>query len=82
MPTAIFDASLITFRARSKVLYGYNQNLKAAQVANYNTVLREQPTLQSSEIISTRQQGGCFCAQDASGIAFNRQTPGPCSCGR
>ena len=79
MPTAVYDASYITFRKRAAVLYGYSNNLKNAAAANYNVVRREQPTYQTSEIIETRRQGGCIAAQDASGVSFNRPSPGPCS---
>ena len=82
MPTAIYDASLITFRKRAAVLYGYKNNLNAAALVNYNIVRSEQPTFESGEIITTRKQGGCFCAQDASGVSFNRSAPGACNCGR
>ena len=80
MPTAIYDASYITFRRRAGVLYGYKNNINTAAATNYNIVRKEQPTLQTGEIITTRRQGGCIAAQDASGVAFNRQNPGPC-CG-
>ena len=81
MPTAVFDSSLVTFRARAKALYAYNNANQAAVVAG-TSVRREQPTLQSGEVVTTRKQGGCFCAQDAAGTSFNRQSTGPCSCGR
>ncbi|NBV77016.1 hypothetical protein EBR66_02565 [bacterium] len=82
MPTAIFDASYITFRKRAAVLYGYNNSLTTAATSNYNIVRKEQPTFQTAEILITRRQGGCICAQDASGISFNRPTSGACGCGR
>ena len=80
MPTAVYDASYITFRKRAATLYGYNNKLNNAAAVNYNVVRREQPTLQSGEIITTRRQGGCICSQDAAGLSFNRPSPGPC-CG-
>lgn len=79
MPTAIYDSSYLTFRKRAGVLSGYKANLNAASLVNYNVVRKEQPTLQSGEIITTRRQGACICAQDASGISFNRSACGPCS---
>jgi len=83
MPTAIYDASLITFRKRASVLYGFNANMKAAAAANYHVIQNEQPTFQTAEILLTRKQGGCFCSQDASGIPFNsRTTSGACGCAR
>ncbi|NBO71525.1 MAG: hypothetical protein EBU66_12660 [Bacteroidetes bacterium] len=80
MPTAIYDASYITFRRRAGVLYNYKNNINTAANGNYNIVRKEQPTFQTGEIITTRRQGGCIAAQDASGVPFNRQNPGPC-CG-
>ena len=82
MPTAIYDSSYLTFRKRAGVLSAFNSALTTFSQTNYNLVRKEQPTLQTGEIIVTRRQGACFCAQDASGIAFNRSTSGPCSCGR
>lgn len=82
MPTAVYDSSYLTFRKRAGVLSAYKSGLNAAAVVDYNLVRREQPTLQTAEIIITRKQGACFCAQDASGIAFNRNSSGPCSCAR
>jgi hypothetical protein len=82
MPTAIYDSSYLTFRRRSAVLYGYNNNLKAAQVADYNTVRKEQPTLQSGEVITTRKQGGCICAANAAGLSIQANAPGACGCAR
>ncbi len=82
MPTAVYDASYITFRNRAKVLYGYNNAIKAAQNAG-TTVRTEQggqPT--SAEVIITRQQGGCFCSNDAAGLSITRQGEGACGCGR
>jgi len=76
MPTAVYDASYVTFRKRAGVLSAYAATLNVG-----GSVRREQPTLQTGEIIITRKQGACFCAQDASGIPFNRATSGPCSCG-
>jgi len=79
MPTAIYDSSYLTFRKRAGVLSGYKANLNRAALADYNFVRKEQPTFQSAEIITTRRQGTCICAQDASGINFNRSSCGPCS---
>ena len=82
MPTAIYDSSYLTFRRRAAVLYGYKANLAAASVSNYNVVLKEQPTLQSGEIITTRRQGGCICASDAAGLSIQANAPGACGCSR
>lgn len=81
MPTTVYDASLLTFRKRAKALYAYNAALSSAVNAGAS-VRREQPTLQSGEIITTRKQGGCFCTNDAAGLSMTAQGPGPCGCAR
>ena len=82
MPTAIYDSSYLTFRRRAAVLYGFNNNLKAAQDSNYNVVRKEQPTVQMAEVITTRRQGGCICTSDAAGLSIQANAPGPCGCSR
>jgi len=81
MPTAIYDSSYLTFRKRAATLYSYNASILSARAVS-NIVRTEQPTLQTGEIITTRKQGGCICADDASGLGFNRSAPGPCGCSR
>jgi len=82
MPTAVFDASLITFRKRAEALYGFNSKLEAARLGNGGIVAREQLNTQMAEVIITRKQGGCFCAQDAAGLSIQANAPGACSCAR
>jgi hypothetical protein len=81
MPTAIYDSSYLTFRKRAGVLSAYKAALSAGAIVDYNIVRKEQPTFQSAEIIITRRQGACICAEDASGVSFNRSSCGPCSGG-
>ena len=81
MPTAIFDASIITFRKRAGTLAAFKTQLDLQNTTN-NVVYREQPTLQTSEIISTRRQGSCICNDNNANNAFNRQGPGACGCSR
>jgi hypothetical protein len=81
MPTAVYDASYITFRNRSKALYAYNQALAAA--VNAGEARRaEQPTTQTAEVILARKLGGCFCSNDAAGLSITTQGQGPCGCSR
>jgi hypothetical protein len=75
MPTAIFDSSYITFRKRAGVLNAYKSTITAASLGDYNFVRTEQPTLQTAEIISTRKQGGCICAQDSAGTPLTALAP-------
>jgi len=81
MPTAIFDASLITFRKRAGTLAAYKTALDTQNTTD-NVVRREQPTFQSGEIITTRKQGRCICNDNNANNGFNRQTPGACGCAR
>jgi hypothetical protein len=82
MPTAIYDSSYLTFRKRAGVLSAYKSALDSAAAVDYNVVRKEQPTLQTSEIISTRKQGACICSDNNNGIPFNRSATGPCGCAR
>ena len=81
MPTAIFDASLITFRKRAGTLAAFKTTLDLQNTTS-NVVKREQPTFQSGEIITTRRQGTCICNDNNANNSFNRQGPGACGCGR
>lgn len=60
MPVANHDSSYITLRKQQSALYAYNNQLKSAQNA-MTTVLREQPSNQTSGVIVDRMQGGCVC---------------------
>jgi hypothetical protein len=82
MPTSIFDSSYLTFRRRAGVLSAYKTTLNNASLVDYNVVRKEQPTLQTAEIITTRMQGACICTEANAGTSFNRATTGPCSCSR
>lgn len=81
MPTAVYDASYLTFRKQSKALYAFNSQLQAAVNAG-TSVRREQGNGPSAEVILVRKQGGCFCSNDAAGLSATAQGPGACSCGR
>ena len=75
MPTAVFDASLITFRKRAGTLAAFKTSLDLQNTTN-NVVKREQPTLQSGEIITTRRQGTCICNDNNANnkcIRFNEE---------
>jgi hypothetical protein len=81
MPTAVYDASYITFRNRAKTLYAFN-NVRQTAVNSGASVRPEQAAPQTAEVIITRKQGGCFCSNDAAGLSITRQGEGACSCGR
>ena len=80
MPTAVYDASYLTFRKRAGVLSAYKSAIDTAANSSTGSVRQEQPTLQSAEIITTRRQGACFCSDANAGNSFNRPAPGPCGC--
>ena len=82
MPTAVYDASYITFRKRAGTLSAYYQTLSANQNVNGATVRTEQPTTQMAEVILTRKQGACICSDNNAGNSFNRATTGACGCAR
>ena len=82
MPTAVYDASYLTFRKRAKTLSAYYTAQQAQINANNLVVRSEQPTFQSGEVITTRKQGGCFCTNDAAGLSATEQGPGACGCAR
>jgi hypothetical protein len=78
MPTAVYDASYLTFRKQAKALYAFNAAVEAARNNGTGTVRTEQPTTQMASVILTRKQGGCFCTNDAAGLSITRQGPGAC----
>jgi len=78
MPTAVFDASYLTFRKRAKTLYAFNAANTTA--VNNGGVRREQPTVQMAEVITTRKQGGCFCTNDAAGSTMTGNVAAGCGC--
>lgn len=82
MPTAVYDASYLTFRKRAGVLSAYKSVIDAAANSSGGSVRVEQPTFQSGEVITTRRQGACFCSDANAGNSFNRPSPGPCGCAR
>jgi hypothetical protein len=45
------------------------------------SVLKEQPTYQSAEVIAMRRQGGCKCTADASASPYDFNGLSQCGCG-
>jgi hypothetical protein len=68
MPTANYDASLLTQRRRNLVLYSWNKANNAAVTAG-TSIRREQPNMQLQTVVTYRQQtlanntsdAGCQC---------------------
>jgi hypothetical protein len=82
MPTAVYDASYITFRKRAGTLAAYKSTLDTALNSQSLLVRKEQSSSPSSEVVSTRLQGACICNENNLGQSFNRQGPGACGCAR
>ena len=82
MPTGNYDSSYITQRRNAMALYAFN-NTRQQYINANNTVLREQPTLQSGAVIIDRRQGGCFCYDiNVNGNVYVNGGPGGCGCGK
>lgn len=60
-----FDASLIAKKNQMKALYAW-KSYNDASVNIGASVLKEQPTAQSGQVVVLRNQGGCKCSRDAS----------------
>ncbi len=68
MPTANYDASLLTQRRRNLVLYSWNKANNAAVTAG-TSIRREQPNMQLQTVVTYRHQtlanntsdAGCQC---------------------
>jgi hypothetical protein len=74
-----FDASQITLKQKQKVLYAWKSN-NDIQVNIGRSVLSEQPTFQSLNVVVDRQQGGCKCVTDASENPYQFNGLSQCGC--
>jgi hypothetical protein len=78
MPPANRDASELTRKRRAMALYAFNTANSGAVTAGYS-VQREQSRYQTLDVVTARQQGGCYCA------AINSSNGGydltSCGCG-
>ena len=80
MPVANNDASQITLKKRMKALYAWKSTNDTA--VNFGiSVLKEQSTAQSGEVIIMRKQGGCKCSADASANPYDFNGLSQCGCG-
>ena len=80
MTLANRDASQITKKNRQKVIYGW----KVANDTFVNvggSVLREQSSFQSNEVVIERRQGGCKCTLDNSSDPYGFSGLTQCGCG-
>jgi hypothetical protein len=80
MPLANRDASQIAMKNRMKMLYAW-KSANAAQVNLGLSVLQEQPTYQSAQVVIDRRQGGCKCSADASENPYQFNGLSECGCG-
>jgi len=71
--------TVITVRKIQKALYAW-KSVNDVAVVNGLSVLKEQPTLQSSYVVMERQRGGCACATDASANPYEFNGLSTCGC--
>jgi hypothetical protein len=64
-----FDASQITLKQKQKALFAWKSN-NDASINLGRSVLSEQVTSQTLDIIVDRNQGGCKCSNDALGNPY------------
>jgi len=68
MPTTNSDSSERTRQRRAMALYAFSNQIAIANATSNNaSVRREQPTFQILNVATERKQGGCYCADAASG---------------
>jgi hypothetical protein len=63
MSVTVRDASIITKKNRDIALYAWKNQQTTAVNTGQNTILAEQPTYQSGEVVTQRQLGCIACAQ-------------------
>ena len=80
MPVANNDASQITLKKRMKALYAWKSTNDAAVNLGVS-VLSEQTSVQSAEVVTMRRQGGCKCTADASANPYDFNGLSQCGCG-
>jgi hypothetical protein len=73
-------AKVTTVRKVQKALFAWKSYNDIA-VARGASVLKEQPTYQTSRDVVNRQQGGCKCAQDALENPYEFNGLSSCGCG-
>ena len=74
------DASQITIKNRMKALAAWKSN-NTALVNVGSSVLKEQPSAQSAEIVILRKQGSCKCSNDALDNPYEFNGLSQCGCG-
>ena len=79
MTLANFDASQITLKKRQKALFAW-RSINDVAVNNGRSVLKEQPTYATLDIVTARKQGGCRCTADASSNPYDFNGLSNCGC--
>jgi len=69
-----FDSSEYTRMRAQGVLYGYKRALNDAQNANYNVVIREQPTYQTMSVVTERKLGSIISQLTENNLNSNNFT--------
>jgi hypothetical protein len=79
MPTANYDASLLTKRRRDFVIYTWNKNNEALVNAGLS-IKREQPNTQLATVVTYRHEATANNTS-ANGCQCDQPTDAPASCG-
>ena len=74
------DSSQVSLKHKQKVLYAWKAN-NDLLVNVGQSVLREQPTLQTSSVVTMRNFGACKCVQDALENPYSFNGLSQCGCG-
>jgi hypothetical protein len=65
-----FDSSLLSLKKSQKALYAWKNN-NDASVNVGGSVLKEQPTYQSANVVAMRKYGECVCLKDTSANPYD-----------
>lgn len=65
-----FDSSLLSLKKSQKALYAWKNN-NDALVNLGRSVLQEQPTYQSANVVAMRKRGECVCLKDSSANPYD-----------
>jgi hypothetical protein len=76
-----WDASQVTLKRKQKALHAWN-SINTVQVNLGLSILKAQPTLQTSTVVVDSAQGGCKCSTDALANPYQFNGLSQCGCGQ
>lgn len=74
-----WDASQVTLKRKQKALHSWN-SINTIQINLGLSVLKAQPTFQSSTVVVDSSQGGCKCSTDALANPYQFNGLSKCGC--